>query len=180
MLLACYPKYVSLLEGLIRVGGVWPRDGALPTTTPTLATRLLYMVLTPPPHAGFESGTSDSTGSPFFPEPQLLPQVGHTGFESGMRDCTENPFFPEPQLFPQVEYGCPLNYWADDNSLYNPALITPPPQLDSTSSFSLPYLQQSSRMALESSYSIVSPLMGRGANETLFLDVETIEDDVFW
>ncbi len=42
----------------------------------------------------------------------------------------------------------PLSYWIDDNSLWNPNLITPDPLIDSTGSFSEPYLQQTTQVKL--------------------------------
>ena len=52
------------------------------------------------------------------------------------------PANPQPLESP---YGCPLNFWADENSLYNSALVYPPPLLDETESFSEPYLHRASQ-----------------------------------
>ena len=52
-----------------------------------------------------------------------------------------------------------LIYWADDNSLWNPNLITPEPLMESTGSFSEPYLQQTAQLALDYD---VSPVKGLG------------------
>ncbi len=41
-----------------------------------------------------------------------------------------------------------LSYWVDDNSLWNPNLISPDPLIDSTGSFSEPYLQQTTQVKL--------------------------------
>ena len=98
------------------------------------------------------------------------------GFESG--DCTSTCLFPyiSPEDNP---YNCPLNYWADDNSLYNPALINPPPVLDTISE---PYLRQASCMAIEFTESLVSPVKGLYGetvdhDTTCIIDVETVDDD---
>ena len=49
---------------------------------------------------------------------------------------------PEPLESP---YGWPLDFSPDEYSLYNYALIHPPPLLDETVSFSAPYLRQIAR-----------------------------------
>lgn len=106
------------------------------------------------------------------------------GFESG--DCIDYVFMMNTTVFPQIlpednPYGCPINYWADDYSLYNPALITPPPLLDSTSSISEPYLKQSSRMAIEFAETVVSPVKGLYGElvdlDVTYIDVENADDD---
>ena len=60
-----------------------------------------------------------------------------------------------------------LVYWADDNSLWNPNLITPEPILESTCSFSEPYLQQTAQLGLDYD---VSPVKGLGLG---LLEAET-------
>ena len=81
-----------------------------------------------------------------------------------------------------------LTYWADDNSLWNPNLISPispDPLMDSTSSFSEPYLQQSTRDPLYEDISPVKPIHNRGSSllldtTPLQLELDTLdEDDVF-
>lgn len=81
-----------------------------------------------------------------------------------------------------------LSYWADDNSLWNPNLISPispDPLMESTSSFSEPYLQQSTRDALYGDISPVKPIHDRGSSllldtTPLQLELDTLgEDDVF-
>ena len=74
-----------------------------------------------------------------------------------------------------------LTYWVDDNSLWNPNLITPDPLMDSTSSFSEPYLRESSVM----SSADVSPVKGFYPVENTYdgthvVDIDTADDDVFF
>ena len=72
-----------------------------------------------------------------------------------------------------------LHYWADDNSLWNPNLISPispDPLMDSTSSFSEPYLQQSTKDALYEDISPVKPIHNRGSS--LLLDTTPIQLDL--
>ena len=85
-------------------------------------------------------------------------------------------------------YDCPLNYWAEAHSLYNPALISLPPAFDASSSFSEPYLQESSRLTMESSQYDISPVKGfhleysfnSSMDNTLIVDVVNYDnDDVF-
>lgn len=90
------------------------------------------------------------------------------------------------------------SYWADDNSLWNPNLISPmspDPLMDSTDSFSEPYLQQSTKsIFLYDELSPIKPLHDRSSSSLLddkessllydtppiALDLETLgEDDVF-
>ena len=55
------------------------------------------------------------------------------------------PTIPTQPSISDSPYGCQVNYWADENSLYNSALIYPPPLLDAGMSFTEPYLHQVSR-----------------------------------
>ncbi len=82
-------------------------------------------------------------------------------------------------------YGCCLGYWTD-NTLYNPALITSPPMLDSSSSFSEPYLLESCRVAMETTQYSPSPVKGfhleysdtdTSLDNTLVIDVVHYDDD---
>lgn len=87
-----------------------------------------------------------------------------------------------------------LSYWADDNSLWNPNLISPispDPLMESTSSFSEPYLQQSTyRDPLYENFSPLKPMASRGSSlidTTPPIQVEVEEelhllgeDDVFF
>ena len=116
-------------------------------------------------YAGFESSDSGET-------------LQHDHSFSEMKIITQpNPFIASS-----------LTYWADDNSLWNPNLISPispDPLMDSTSSFSEPYLQQSTRDALYEDISPVKPIHNRGSSllldtTPLQLELDTLdEDDVF-
>ena len=107
------------------------------------------------------------------------------GFES--EDGSENPLLsavthhlPETRILSQDSmYGCQLNYWPDDNSLYNSALITPPPLLDPAISFSEPYLQQTSQMVLDSNMTTVSPVKPLHGRDGVLNSMESTDDDVF-
>ena len=58
------------------------------------------------------------------------------------------PLFPEymADAYGDEHVCWPLDLWPDENSLYHPALLTPPPLLDT---FSEPYLRQASWMLRE-------------------------------
>ncbi len=68
-------------------------------------------------------------------------------------------------------------YWADDNSMWNPNLITPNLLIDSTGSFSEPYLQQTTQVDL------VSPMKDLMNSDDGFLQLSDScildDDDVF-
>jgi hypothetical protein len=84
-----------------------------------------------------------------------------TSIESGFESSSSSEMFNwMTNNLQQIDspYGCPLNYWADENSLYNSALIYPPPLIDPASSFSEPYLQQTSQMHMESQEGMMSPM----------------------
>ena len=61
--------------------------------------------------------------------------------------CPNNwvPTIPPTPLPLESPYGYPLNFWPDESSLYNSALMYPPPLLDHNVSFSEPYLHQASQ-----------------------------------
>lgn len=66
-----------------------------------------------------------------------------------------------------------LSFWADDNSLWNPNLISPispDPLMDSTSSFSEPYLQQSTCAYRDTLYESISPLKPMASRGSSLLD----------
>ena len=77
-------------------------------------------------------------------------------------------------------FGCPLNYWADENSLYNPTLITPPPMLEPGSSFSEPYLKQLAIEQWRWNSTILSPIKRLDSSSSLdstqTIDVENTND----
>lgn len=117
-----------------------------------------------------------------------------TGFESGEGSAPEI-FIAESQpvyvddmsLLPLPEPAYALGCWPD-TTLYNPVLLNPPPLLDSSSSFSEPYLQESCRIAMETSQFSPSPLKGfqysdfdTSMDDTLVIDVVHCpeDDDVF-
>lgn len=114
---------------------------------------------------GFESGDSNEQMKPHY--------TLHTEIDSTIRPTK---ILTQPNAFSSSS----LTYWADDNSLWNPNLITPNPLVDSTSSFSEPYLRQSSVMG----YTDVSPVKGfpviEDMNNTVIVDIETADDDVFF
>lgn len=54
----------------------------------------------------------------------------------------------ETALMSNLSTSNSMSYWVDDNSLWNPNLITPDPLINSTGSFSEPYLQQTTQVKL--------------------------------
>ena len=89
-------------------------------------------------------------------------------------------------LYGSVEnvFCCPLDYWPDDeNSLYHPALLTPPPMLEPGSSFSEPYLSEVALINWRLNCEQLSPVKGlsvdtyRNSTDTLNTENSTIEDD---
>lgn len=105
----------------------------------------------------------------------------HAGFESG--ESSELlppalPYAPIPPAFSPVEFYQPANsYWVDEYSLYHSALIYPPPVLDAATSFSDPYLRQTSRVRHESTQSSTSPV--KPLPSTKRQPNEPDSDDVF-
>ena len=118
-----------------------------------------------------------------------MPTSGFESSDSG--DTVKDQSFSEMKIItqPNPYMANSLTYWADDNSLWNPNLISPispDPLMDSTSSFSEPYLQQSTRDALYEDISPVKPIHNRGSSLLLDttpiqLDLDVLgEDDVFF
>ena len=67
-----------------------------------------------------------------------------------------------------------ISYWADDNSMWNPNLITPNLLIDSTGSFSEPYLQQTTQVDLASP---MKDLMNSDDNFLQLSDSCILDDD---
>ena len=114
---------------------------------------------------------------PFRDAVQLL--CSYAGFESSDSGETvqQDGSFSEMKIIvqPNPFLASSLSYWADDNSLWNPNLISPispDPLMDSTSSFSEPYLQQSTRGTFYEDISPVKPIHERGSS--LLLDTTPI------
>lgn len=120
----------------------------------------------------------------------------YAGFESSDSGETaqQDRSFSEMKIITQPNpfMASSLSYWADDNSLWNPNLISPispDPLMESTSSFSEPYLQQSTyRDALYENISPLKPIASRGSSllDTTPIQLELEEeihllgeDDVF-
>ena len=124
-----------------------------------------------------------------FPFGDALQFYMHAGFESSDSGETvqQDRSFSEMKIIAQPNpfLASSLSYWADDNSLWNPNLISPispDPLMDSTSSFSEPYLQQSTRGILYEDISPVKPIHERGSSllldtTPLQLDLETLGED---
>ena len=91
----------------------------------------------------------------------------------------------ETVLMSSLSASNSLSYWADDNSLWNPNLISPDPLMDSTSSFSEPFLRQTTQVELVCDMSPVDGLFDADGflhlqepHSTYILD-SVNDDDVF-
>ena len=89
----------------------------------------------------------------------------------------------ETVLMSSLSASNSLSYWADDNSLWNPNLISPDPLMDSTSSFSEPFLRQTTQVELVCDMSPVDGLFDADGflqepHNTYILD-SVNDDDVF-